>query len=291
MKRLISLIALLLVLPAVAYAGAEKTEGAKHVDSDVGVAILGIANEAGNTLETDGNYTGVSVDTKGRLITSTTTGGGSAIVVEDAATVGGANLMAVGTTSKADPEGTVGAAGDNQQLLTDSQTGSLFVSNEGTTKTVEAALTVSAGAYAAGDYIYDSSGDANADGALDFSSAFRNYISTGEIRSVIITDEGGEAANLEVWFFDTDPTTTETAGGFTDNSAIVIDDADLVNVCCVVPVTSHYASSASGVSIGSPNNCHCGNATEVLHAAVVAREAVTFDATDALTIRVVIDQD
>lgn len=146
---------------------------------------------------------------------------------------------------------------------------------------VEVALVTDTNAYAAGDYINDSNVITTLTAAAGKGSL------SGEIVDVVVTDEGAEGKNLEIWLFDTNP----TASTWTDNAAFTVADADLVNVCCVVPVTQHFSAANNGVSVNQSPNCSCKGATTALYAAIVAREAVTFDAVDAVTLRVTINQD
>ena len=255
--------------------GLLKSEDGASTSSDAGVVVLGRRSDAiGGTTNANGDYGWLHLDATNHLWIA-----GSQI--EDEAHATGDRMVAVATLTQNSPTGTVSAQGDYGPLVTNTATGSLYVQATGTNKTVEVALTVDTAAYAAGDYIND------ANDITDLALMGRNYIFGGEIREVIITDEGAEGANLEVWFFDTDPTNST----FTDNEPFTVHDSDLVNVCCVVPITSHYAAAASGVSIGRPTNCVCKGGTTSLYAAIVAREAVTFDDDDDVTIRVTIDQD
>ena len=147
------------------------------------------------------------------------------------------------------------------------------------TKTVSVVPVVDTNIYAAND---------NVGGKLTFSNIVRAQVYSGEVRSVTITDLGGDSANLNLILFNADPTATT----FTNNAATDIADADLDKIVCVVPVTTHYAFADNGASTAVYVGCafELSNAT-TLYGALVATGTPTLDAVDALTVKLTIRQD
>lgn len=141
-------------------------------------------------------------------------------------------------------------------------------------------ITVSAVAYAAGDYINDADTITELEGAADVSGGA--FI----ITDVVVQDEGAEGKNLEAWFFRSDP----TASTFTDNAVFDVADADLRHVACVVPIVRHYSANDNGVSVAEASCVVDLVSGTSLYMALVAREAVTFDATDAIAAIVTVER-
>jgi len=150
-----------------------------------------------------------------------------------------------------------------------------------TTKTmvVEAAPVVDTSAYATGELI---------GGKLTLSNATAINVFSGIINNVVIIDKDKEAADLDVVFFDTDPTATT----FTDQAAFDPDDADLLNIICTVSVTTDVAFSDNGMSYA--NNVNCPFRTpgvSTIYAAIVSRGTPTYTSSSDLLLRVGILQD
>ncbi len=112
--------------------------------------------------------------------------------------------------------------------------------------------------------------------------------SAGFVDSVVIADKAANTTNIEVVFFDSNPTGTT----FTDNSALTIADADLAKVAGVVLVDT-WISSAGG-SFGSEHTLRIpydlGTGT-VLYAAMIATGATDLATTSDLTVRVGLELD
>lgn len=146
-------------------------------------------------------------------------------------------------------------------------------------KVVEAAPVVDTAAYNTGELI---------GGKLTLANAARTNISTGTITDVVIIDQDKETVDLDVIFFDTNPTGTT----FTDSAAFDPADADLLNAVCIVSLTTHKDFNDNGMSIATGVNCpfDLGSST-TLYAAIVSRASVTYTAATDLLLRVGITQD
>ena len=130
-------------------------------------------------------------------------------------------------------------------------------------------VTVQAAAYATGDLV---------GGKLTLTSPISNL--GGMIQSVVITDLAKQSIAKDVVFFDTDPSGTT----FTENSALDIDDTDLLNVIGIAPVNNWFGFSDN--SIGQALNLAIPFQGGTLYAAIVERGAPTYASTSDLTIRV-----
>lgn len=110
----------------------------------------------------------------------------------------------------------------------------------------------------------------------------------GVIKSVVITDDAAQAANMDVVFFDADPSATT----FTDNAAFTPADADLAKIVGVAQLTTHVSFADNSVSLSGELYIpfDLGTAT-TLYAALVVRAGPTYVATDDLQVRIGILQD
>ena len=132
---------------------------------------------------------------------------------------------------------------------------------------IEQAVTVEASVYATGDLV---------GGLLTLATTAFG----GLIQSVIITDLAKQNIAKDVVFFDTNPANTT----FTENAALDIADADLVDVICVVPVLDWFSFNDN--SIGQALNLAVPFSNTPLYAAIIERGAPTYVSTSDLTIRV-----
>lgn len=143
---------------------------------------------------------------------------------------------------------------------------------------VEATPTIDTGAYATGELI--GSEAIVLEGAVGGDAGSK--LVGGILQSVVITDLSKQSANLDVIFFDVDPSNTT----FTDNSAFDADDADLLNIIRTVSVTDWKAfndnSQGQAHNLATPFVLDTGNS---LWAVLVSRGTPTYSAT-ALTLRV-----
>ena len=150
-----------------------------------------------------------------------------------------------------------------------------------TTKTavIEVAPTVDTNAYASGDLI---------GGKLTLSNATAYTVYSGIISNVVIIDKDKEALDIDVVFFDTNPTATT----FTDNAAFTPNDTDLLNIICTVSITTDVAFADNGMSYANNVNCPFKTpGTNTIYAALVARGAGTYTSSSDLLLRVGILQD
>lgn len=111
---------------------------------------------------------------------------------------------------------------------------------------------------------------------------------SGLIQQVLLFDIGDEGVQVDVVFFDADPTGTT----FTERSALIVADADLTKIVGVVSLVTRVSFNDNGLlyarNLSIPFKCTTNN---VLYAAMVARGTVTYDSISALTLRVQILQD
>ena len=136
---------------------------------------------------------------------------------------------------------------------------------------IEQAVTVEAAAYATGDLV---------GGLLTLSGAFVGY--GGFIQSVVITDLAKQSIGKDVVFFDANPSNTT----FTENSALDINDTDLLNVIGVAPVLDWFGFSDNSVGQALNLAMSFRLAGADLYAAIVERGAPTYASTSDLSIRV-----
>jgi hypothetical protein len=132
--------------------------------------------------------------------------------------------------------------------------------------------TIDTSAYAANDAISP---------VLTLTGAGRETLST-MLQNITVSDEGGEGKTINIVVFDTVPTTT-----FVANSPFDPSDAEIDTIACIVTVSSHYSFSggSNGASVANNVGCVIDTADGTAYAVAVATEAVTYDATDALTFR------
>ena len=142
------------------------------------------------------------------------------------------------------------------------------MSTQGGVWYIEQAVTVEASPnYSSGDLV---------GGLLTLSTAAFG----GLIQSVIITDLAKQNIAKDVVFFDTNPENTT----FTENAALDIDDADLVDVLGVAAVDTWFSFSDN--SVGQALNLAMPFVNTPLYAAIVERGAANYASTADLTIRV-----
>ena len=142
---------------------------------------------------------------------------------------------------------------------------------------IEQAIVCQAAAYATGDLV---GGLLNIGGIAGEVVGSGPSFGGGLIQSVVITDLAKQSITKDVVFFDTHPANTT----FTENSALDIADADLVDVLGVVQVADWFAFNDN--SIGQALNLAIPFSDTPLYAAIVERGAPTYASTSDLTIRV-----
>lgn len=143
------------------------------------------------------------------------------------------------------------------------------------------AITVTAGAYAAGACV---------GGKQTFANAVRLADRSGSIDSIIIADKAKQNAALAVVFFDSDPSATT----FTDNAALTVADADLFKIIGVINVlASDYQAFAdnSVATVKCQGMDFVANGSANIYATIVAVGTPTYAATTDLQLKVKIRQD
>ena len=248
-----------------------KDEDAAHTTGDTGSFILGVYGTGHAALSGNvGDYTPIAVTAAGEVITTTKFQEDEGIGNGDDLFLSGAvrdDALTSGANANADL--------DAVPLITDGF-GKLWTTGGGEVETSIQAIATDTGAYADGDYINDA----------DTITSIASVGVTGEdhvtILDIVVSDEGKEGKNLEIWFFNANP----SGSTFTDNGAFTLIDADLVKTVCVVPITQHFAAADNGVSVNHEPNCAFELAGTAIYMAIVAGEAVTFDAADAVQLAV-----
>jgi len=155
--------------------------------------------------------------------------------------------------------------------------GSVNVVSEGAT--ISQTPTVTAGAYSAGDAV---------GGLLTFANAARVSGGGGAIKDVLLVDDAGQDAELELWLFD------RTFTAMADNAAWAPSEADLEHL---VTVISTEDSARGWMAAGTPSAIEIEVARRYdlngtsLFGQLVTRGTPTFAATDDLTVKVGLLQD
>jgi len=138
--------------------------------------------------------------------------------------------------------------------------------------TIQQTPTVTAGAYSAGDAV---------GGLLTFANAARVSTLGGVIKNVLIIDDAGQDAEMELWLFDV------TFTAMADNAAWAPSQADLRNLICVVP-----SSDGAWYAAGTPSACdvECARRYDLegtsMFGQLVTRGTPTFAATDDVTVSI-----
>ena len=145
---------------------------------------------------------------------------------------------------------------------------------------LEATPVITTGIYASGDLI----------GALiELTNAVTDPGRGGVIEAVSLTDLGNQSDNIDVIFFDTEPTATT----FTDNAALDINDADLLNLIGFEQITSYAAFADNSLGRGEADRkmpfAIPGGTS--LWAALVSRATPTYVSVADLTLRVAVRQE
>ena len=140
--------------------------------------------------------------------------------------------------------------------------------NKGTT--IAQTPTVTAGAYAANDAV---------GGLLTFANAVRNSGGGGVVKDMIILDDAGQDAALELWLF------SETFTAIADNAAFDISQADLRNLVGIIATSdgAYYASGTeSAARVETAQRYDLAGTS--LFGQLVTRGTPTYAATDDVTV-------
>lgn len=133
--------------------------------------------------------------------------------------------------------------------------------------------TITAGAYSAKDFV---------GGKLTFNLSAEGGVGSGvTIQSVTIADESIQRAQLVLYLFDADLTTTVT-----DNAAATLDDADLPNCLGFVTIyTTDYTSLLTDNDVAF-TECNIPAGEQVVYGFLVCTGTPTYASTSDLIIRV-----
>ena len=143
--------------------------------------------------------------------------------------------------------------------------------------TIIANPTVTAGAYTAGDCV---------GGVLTFAGAARNTGGGGVIKNMIIVDDAGQDAALELWLFDQ----TFTAPG--DNAPWAATEAELHNLVAIANSVdgTWFATGTPSVNVVEVSQQYTCAATS-LFGQLVTRGTPTYVATDDVSVKICLLQD
>lgn len=144
------------------------------------------------------------------------------------------------------------------------------------TRCVSRIPVITTGAYAAGD---------NIGGLNSLTTALK--AGGGVMTHLILADEGAEGKQVDVCLYSSRP----SASTFTNDSAQAIADADLPKIIDCVLVSSFKSFSDNGIGRAPGLSLAVQSDSNDLFFSLVAREAVTYDAVDALILTVCIVND
>lgn len=140
--------------------------------------------------------------------------------------------------------------------------------------------TVTAGsAYAAGNVV---------GGRLTFGSAVRgSEFLSGIIRAVIITDKANQQGQYDLWFFDSNPSSTTV----TDKTNLTINSGDITKSLGFVTVAA-WCEATSGGAVGQAllDNPIVLTGSS-LYAILIARGTPTFANASDISVRLIVAQD
>jgi len=168
--------------------------------------------------------------------------------------------------SSDDTRATVGASG-------------LYVDVQGQSIAISQTPTVTAGAYSANDAV---------GGLLTFASAGRSAGGSGVIKNVLIIDDAGQDAVLELWLFNA------TFTAMSDNAAWAPSQADLRKLIAVISTNDgdwFAAGTPSVARVEVSQNYNLAAAGTSLFGQLVTRGTPTFAATDDVSVIIQLLQD
>ena len=154
------------------------------------------------------------------------------------------------------------------------------IARSGDFVTIDVTPTIDTNIYASGDLL---------GGKLELANAVRMAGGGGIVRAVALADLAKQSDNVDVLFFDADPSGTT----FTNNAALDIADADLPKLIGFHQVTSYAEFNDSAVGRGEadrPLPFVLGAGATSLYAALVARATPTFVTAADLVLRVMIER-
>jgi hypothetical protein len=143
--------------------------------------------------------------------------------------------------------------------------------------TISQTPTITAGAYSAGDAV---------GGLLTFTGAGRVSAYGGVLTNVLLIDDAGQDAQLELWLFN------QTFTAISDNAAWAPSEADLENLICVISSLDGIWTAAGTPSVSFIEKTIRYDLTGTnMFGQLVTRGTPTYVATDDLTVKVGLLQD
>ncbi len=224
--------------------------GLKQVRARVSTWVSGSITATGHTTTLSAGMSLADIDI---AATETVTLGAGTATYGKLAANSGVDIGDVDVTSIAAGETHIGEVGGADVILTQTPT-------------------VTAGAYTAGDAV---------GGLLTFTNAARTSGAGGIIKSVVLVDDAGQDAEMELWLFDT------TITAISDNAAWALTEAEL-HTCIAVISTTEGTWRATGtpsvcdIEVSRGYTCTGTN----LFGQLVTRGTPTFAATDDVTVRI-----
>ena len=152
----------------------------------------------------------------------------------------------------------------------------IYVDAFGQRVSTTTALTVTAGAYTAGDVI----------GGEQTCTGGRSPGYSGIIRSITVADKADQGVNLRFHFFKSNP-----ASNIADNAAFDPSDADLLLYIGGCDVTQHYSFTDNGISLNVDCDLHFDTTSGTLYYYIEAVDAPTYVSTSDVQVTIVVEQD
>lgn len=160
-----------------------------------------------------------------------------------------------------------------------------YAQTYGTSRTVCSTPVVDTGAYAPGDNI---GGLITFTAALQPRSAYKSGQAPGGlVQNILFTDLGAEGKQVELCLFNANPTATTV----TDQAALDIADGDITKVAGCATVSDFSSFADNGIGQVKNLSLSLASADFPIYGVLVAREAVTYDAADAVSVCITVIQD
>jgi len=143
--------------------------------------------------------------------------------------------------------------------------------------TIAQTPTITVGAYSAGDAV---------GGLLTFANAARVAGTGGLLSDVVVIDDAGQQAELELWLFN------QTFTAMADNAAWNPSETDLENLICVIDMSSDsWYNATTQYVLNKEVVRYLTLVGTSLFGQLVCRDTPTFAAVDDVTVKVKIVQD
>lgn len=114
-----------------------------------------------------------------------------------------------------------------------------------------------------------------------FTSLFRQSPGSGQLTDVILVDSEARAADLTIFFFDTD------IAGTTNNAAFAATDAEMLTCCGIVDVAAAdwRVGPLNSVCLKQLTNLKLDSTTQYLYMQIMIRSATTWTGSSQLQVR------